>query len=68
MMMFIMLSCKKMKTLVKQTRGAREKGPTCTCKLDEALLYTHMSRAMRFPTMWYVQPAKTQTSLNIRAV
>ena len=23
---------------------------------------------MRFPTMWYVQPAKAQTSLHIRAV
>ena len=27
-----------------------------------------MSRDMRFPTMWYVQPAKAQTSLRIRAV
>ena len=26
-----------------------------------------MSREMRFPTMWYVQPAKAQTSLRIRA-
>ena len=30
--------------------------------------YTHMSGDMRFPTMWYVQPAQTQTSLRIRAV
>ena len=27
-----------------------------------------MSRDMRFPTMWYVRPAKAQTSLRIRAV
>ena len=27
-----------------------------------------MSRDMRFPTMWYVWPAKAQTSLRIRAV
>ena len=27
-----------------------------------------MSRDMRFPTMWYVQPAKAQTSMRIRAV
>ena len=25
-----------------------------------------MSRDMRFPTMWYVQPAKAQTSLRTR--
>ena len=28
----------------------------------------YMSRSMRFPTMWYVRPAKAQTSLRIRAV
>ena len=27
-----------------------------------------MSRDMKFPTMWYMQPAKAQTSLRIRAV
>ena len=27
-----------------------------------------MSRDMRFPTMWYVRPAKPQISLRIRAV
>ena len=27
-----------------------------------------MSRDMRFPTMWYVRPAKAQTSLRIRVV
>ena len=29
---------------------------------------TDVSRHMRFPTMWYVRPAKTQTRLRIRAV
>ena len=29
---------------------------------------TRMSRNRRFPTMWYVQPGKAQTSLHIRAV
>ena len=28
----------------------------------------HMSRDMRFPTMWYVRPAKPQISLRISAV
>ena len=28
----------------------------------------HMSRGMRFPTMWFVRPAKPQISLRIRAV
>ena len=27
----------------------------------------HLSLSMRFPTMWYVQPVKFQTSLRIRA-
>ena len=30
--------------------------------------YLYMSRGMRFPTMWYVRPAKSQISLRIRAV
>ena len=28
----------------------------------------YMSQRMRFPTMWYVRPAKSQISLRIRAV
>ena len=47
-----------------------------TCLVDKLimcdfLLYSntvHMSRNMRFPTMWYVRPAKAQTSLHISAV
>ena len=27
----------------------------------------YLSHGMRFPTMWYVRPAKAQTSLGIRA-
>ena len=37
---------------------------------DEATLTTeqHMSSGMRFPTMWFVRPAKPQISLRMRAV
>ena len=35
------------------------------CKIN---MYSYMSQCMRFPTMWYVRPAKAQTSLRIRAV
>ena len=28
----------------------------------------NLSRDIRLPTMWYVRPAKAQTSLRIRAV
>ena len=35
------------------------KGPDCEY---------HMSQCMRFPTMWYVRPAKSPISLRIRAV
>ena len=34
----------------------------------KAMKKTYLSRNMRFPTMWYVPPAKAQTSLRIRAV
>ena len=30
-------------------------------------VHVHMSRDMKFPTKWYVRPAKTLTSLRIRA-
>ena len=32
------------------------------------LILLYMSRNMRFPTMWYMRPAKTQISLRIRTV
>ena len=45
------------------------------CKGNECLvfLFSHvncydMNQCMRFPTIWYVRPAKAQTSLRIRAV
>ena len=34
----------------------------------KAMIKTLMSRDMRCPTMWFVRPAKAQTSLRIRAV
>ena len=35
-------------------------------QLQLILNKSKLSRDMRFPTMWYVQPAKAQTSLLIR--
>ena len=35
---------------------------------DTPIKHDKMSRDMRFPTMWYVRPAKAQTSLRIGAV
>ena len=39
-------------------------------KLEEEISsnINYMSQCMRLPTMWYVQPAKPQISLRIRAV
>ena len=51
-------------------------GPNCLQRLsadddedapDEMITFK-MSQCMRFPTMWYVQPAKPQISLRICAV
>ena len=36
--------------------------------LVENECFLQMSRDTRFPTMWYVRPAKPQISLRIRAV
>ena len=36
--------------------------------LDNILYINNMSQCTRFPTMWYVRPAKPQISLRIRAV
>ena len=42
------------------------------CSLQYLILLksktVQMSRGMRFPTMWYVRPAKAQTSLRVRTV
>ena len=56
----------------------------CGCQLENIKMYTRMvevmtlvpcdihnyylSQCMRFPTMWYVRPAKPQISLRIHAV
>ena len=37
------------------------------CLVMNVLIY-NMSRRMRFPTMWFVGPAKPQISLHIHAV
>ena len=37
-------------------------------KFNDLITIADMSRDIRFPTMWYVRPAKAQTSLRIRAV
>ena len=56
--------------------GFRNSSIQCTliygnCVLDRSLqctlIYIYMSQCMRFPTMWYVRPAKPQISLRIRA-
>ena len=41
---------------------------TASSSLDGCVMtgLVNMSRDMRFPTMWYVQPAKPQISLPIR--
>ena len=41
--------------------------PALKFLLAQNLLQAQMSRDMRFPTMWYVRPAKAQTILRIRA-
>ena len=44
----------------------------CSTEITETgcirMIETDLSRDMRFPTMWYVRPAKPQISLHIRAV
>ena len=39
----------------------------CIDKKHDLTCLTYMSRDMRFPTMWFVRPAKAQTILRIRA-
>ena len=49
----------------------------CTCSSESTLvkiphcwksLVVALNRGMRFPTIWYVQPAKAQTSLHIHSI
>ena len=58
---FIMLSC-SLVVSCRETAGLS----ALLCVLFLPL--SHMSRGMRFATMWYVRPAKAQTSLRIRTV
>ena len=43
-------------------------GRKCTKHEQVSYFYIPLSRNMRFPTMWYVRPAKAQTNLHIRVV
>ena len=49
-----------------QTADGRQISPLMHIALLRSEI--EMSRDMRFPTMWYVRPAKAQTSLRIRTV
>ena len=40
---------------------------TSVGNLRTLTIFSYLSQCMRFPTIWYVQPAKTQTSLRIRS-
>ena len=53
-----------------QRRMTRKYGTTVRLQsnIDKTAKIAQMSRGMRFPTMWYVRPAKAQTCLRIRAV
>ena len=39
-----------------------------TSRVQENVVNKKLSHDLRFPTMWYVRPAKAQTSLRIRTV
>ena len=54
----------QIKQSVKQMLNARKLN-LFVCKQQKR---RHLGRGMGFPTMWYVRPAKPQTSLRIRAV
>ena len=51
-----------------KNRSPSTKNGTANQQLVRALFEINMSHDMRFPTMWYVRPAKPQISLCIRAV
>ena len=52
----------------KFTSMQRVKTRSYTVAAYARLTKVHMNRDMRFPTIWYVRPAKPQTSLRICAV
>ena len=56
-----------LKTFVDARPGKSNSSPCTGWDINEYQIGHQMSRDMRFPTMWYVRPAKSQTSLRIRA-
>ena len=54
-------NCLSVVTIFTETGGL----VTYSCMIGVS---TKLSHDMRFPTMWYVRPAKPQTSMRIRAV
>ena len=61
------LSCSWFKLFAKVISRRRKKLLTRKVNVQETLLLP-LSQCMRFPTIWYVRPAKPQISLRIRAV
>ena len=61
----LLVFCLRMGAVASILRVSIQDFHSCTCF---ALALLNMSHNMRFPTMWYVRPAKAQTSLRIRAV
>ena len=59
------ISCASPRKDIAQNVSLFEIGYICKLKLGNT---NYMSSDMRFPTMWYVRPAKPQISLHIRAV
>ena len=49
--------------IIPQSHSEDQQGPR-----DEELKNTDSQMSLGFPTMWYVRPAKAQTSLRIRTV
>ena len=63
MVLFVIVHVMNNKSIVLYMLGKIHQGEKGSCMT----LRIHMSQDKRFPTMWYVRPAKAQTSLRIRA-
>ena len=60
---------KKNRTTIRVKTVVSRCEPTfCRASTVSNMLADKTSRGMRFPTMWYVRPAKAKISLRIRAV
>ena len=57
----------RLDSILELCRTFRIEGTQCLLTRDMQIL-DQMSRDMRFPTMWYVRPAKPQISLRTRSV